>query len=281
MKFQESLETFGCSQLWSNFLHEIQRNLEPDTCFSNEKRRQIVANNVACLLGHYGIMQRYVNSLLEGEVRDAQFREKRAIVHNMILTEIQKEHQRVPTPIGGKINNRGVVEAKEQAQRGIGRLEGLAFQLQESEEFKAIGIRRGEALRVLICALDDAESAIMGRVRKVAERYGFADALGAQLPGWGKDGYYRDTEKPVYSGPQNPPVKPSGDSDIILSQSKCVCVYCGIEVEKKPLDLNTPCEHLICPRCTRMLGTKTGIPNDKRIYDYGDLKHRPGSGRYP
>ena len=176
MKFQESLETFGCSQLWSNFLHEIQRNLEPDTCFSNEKRRQIVANNVACLLGHYGIMQRYVNSLLEGEVKDAQFREKRAIVLNGILTEIQKEHQRVPTPIGGKINNRGVVEAKEQAQRRLGQLESMAFQLQESEEFKAITIRRREALKVLGQALDDAEAAIMGRVRKVAERYGFADA---------------------------------------------------------------------------------------------------------
>jgi len=276
MKFQESLETFGCSQLWSNFLHEIQRNLEPDTGLSVKARRQIVANNVACLLGHYGIMQRYVNSLLEGEVKDAQFREKRAVVLNMLLTEIQKEHQRVPTPIGGKINNRGVVEAKEQAQRGIGRLEGLAFQLQESEEFKAIGIRRGEALRVLICALDDAEAAIMGRVRKVAERYGFADALGAQL---GPD-YFRGKDA-KYSGPQNPPLKPSGDTDFIMSASECWCIYCDSKVEKSEKDKMSPCEHLVCTKCLRMLSSKVTIPGDTRTYDYGNLKKHPHAGTKP
>jgi hypothetical protein len=81
--------------------------------------------------------------------------------------------------------------------------------------------------------------------------------------------------KPVYGGPQNQPLKPSGDGDFILSQSECWCVYCQEKVEKAPEDKNRLCEMLVHKKCGRMLGSKVTMANDKRVYDYGQLKTHP------
>jgi hypothetical protein len=38
--------------------------------------------------------------------------------------------------------------------------------------------------------------------------------FGAQLPGWGKDGYYRDMDEPIYSGNQRAAVRRARERDI-------------------------------------------------------------------
>jgi hypothetical protein len=224
-------------------------------------------------------MKQYYERLLDSYLQDCEFSINRLGIQSELAQSLLEERRKLPKPtktIGGN-EKRIDVQSREEGLRSIARLETMMELCKESKEHVERRNRTGLALTILSKSLDDCEKLIEKRVTEIAKTYDLPNLfeLGQQQG----PSYFRGTE-PIYSGPQNVSRKPSGDTDYIMSQSKCVCVYCGIEVEKKPSDLNTPCEHLICPKCTRMLGTKTGIPNDKRIYDYGLPKH-PHSGTKP
>ena len=283
------LVELGVQESWSNFLNEISRpvkTIEGKPHLS----KQLAKIHIETLLEHLNIMLDLSHRLAESYGRELDcYNAKlklRLEVDEMLLAEEAALGKLVPTKnlagkpvegLGGASNT--TFESREMARENLGQIRQMYIQLSSSEDYSARLTRHGEALKVFGAGVSDAIEAINKRADDICKTYGImseGEALGAQL---GPD-YFRGKE-PIYSGPQNVSRKPSGDTDYIMSQSKCVCVYCGIEVEKKPSDLNTPCEHLICPRCTRMLGTKTGIPNDKRIYDYGDLKHHPHAGTKP
>lgn len=111
---------------------------------------------------------------------------------------------------------------------------------------------------------------------EVSELTKLTEYLGAQLG----PNYLRGPDA-KYSGPQNPPLKPSGDSAFIMSDSECWCIYCNEKVEKSKQDKMSPCEHLVHSKCHRMLSSKVTMPNDKRVYQYGQLPKHPHATEQP
>jgi len=118
-------------------------------------------------------------------------------------------------------------------------------------------------------------------INKNAQNLVKAGVKAAEHFGDQKGPHYFRGEKPIYSGPQNPPLKPSGDTAFTMSESQCWCIYCDSKVEKSEKDKMSPCEHLVCTKCLRMLSSKVTIPGDTRTYDYGNLKKHPHAGTKP
>jgi hypothetical protein len=91
---------------------------------------------------------------------------------------------------------------------------------------------------------------------------------------------YRDYDKPIYSGPQNPPQRPSASPLLPTEESECWCVWCE-QVIPKPKDASplSKCEDF-AHKCKdgemRMLTTKIRIAGDTRgIQRDRDFKGQP------
>jgi hypothetical protein len=204
--------------------------------------------HVKALLDHEIILQQLYNRLLKSHVGEAEgVRERQAFEAE--LAELITSAEEPSLPISG-VPNKNMIEDREAAVKEASWLSGLAYAFKVSPERKARLDRRWKALKVFGEALEDADAAVKKRVSSILKTYN--SQMGP--------GYFRG-KKPIYSGPQNPAVRPTG-SPFIPEGSTCFCPKCGEDRENTtPLE---PCEHSICLKCGSILKTRLYIPGDTR-----------------
>ena len=288
MKWNETIRKLGVQESWSNFLNDISRPVKTIEGKSHLDK-QLAQIHVEGLLGHANIMLDLAHRLNQSYERELTFyNEKLKLkleVGEMLLSEeaalgkLVSRKNLAGKPVEGLGSNAECSESREMARENLGQIRQMYIQLSSSEDYSARLTRHGEALKIFGAGVSDAVEAVNRRVSEICGAYGLqaeGEALGQQAG----PSYFRGKE-PLYSGPQNVSRKPSGDTDFIMSASECWCTYCDSKVEKSEKDKMQPCEHLVCLKCLRMLSSKVTIPGDTRIFDYGDLKKRPGSGSIP
>lgn len=279
MNFNEALRELNCEQLWGKFIHEIltSLNMYDFKTFESKQNWALICANT--LLGHEVIMKEYYGRLLDNYLQDCEFSINRLGIQAELAQELLEERRKLPKltkTISGN-EKRVEVENREEGLKTISRLETMMELCEESKEHVAKRNRTGLALTILSKALDDAEKTIEKQIITISETYDLPN-LFQELGQQQGPSYFRGKE-PIYSGPQNVSRKPSGDKDFIMSESECWCIYCNSKIEKSAKDKMSPCEHLVCVKCSRMLSSKVVMCDDKRIYDYGLPKHPHASDK--
>lgn len=286
MNFREALKEFNCEQLWYDFIHELHMPISND--FKSRESRQgwalICANG---LLDYLSIMKHYYERLLDSYLQDCEFSINRLGIQAELAQELLEERRKLPKltkTIGGN-EKRVDIENREEGLKSISRLETTMELCKESEGRISRRNRTGIALTILSKSLDDAEKLIEKRIVGICESYDLPNVyeLGQQQ---GPD-YFHKKGQPYYSGPQNPPQRPTV-SPLIPGHvedpatEKCWCAWCE-QIIPKPRKANgdlSRCEdnaHLCKDGEMRMLTTAIKMGNDTREHS-NDMWYCPKCG---
>jgi len=302
MKWNESQVELGVQEPWSNFLNEISRpvkTIEGKPHLS----KQLAKIHIETLLGHANIMLDLAHRLNQSYERELTFYNAklklRLEVGEMLLSEevalgkLVSHKNLLGQPVEhAALGKTSEAESREMAREQIGALRQMYTQLGSSEDYQTRLTRRGEALKVFGAGVSDAIEAINKRADDICKTYGImseGEALGQQA---GPD-YFHKKGQSYYSGPVNPPQRPTASPMIPgwtedPDTEKCWCAWCE-QVIPKPRKANgdlSRCEdnaHLCKDGEMRMLTTCIRQGGDQRpsTSDLAKMKHHPHSGTKP
>lgn len=248
----------GIGQLWGTFVTSVNELMS-----ERPKDAMHATIDATTLLGHSRIILEWLNDWAKNLLHEKEFIAERLKLANEIAETIIKEKNCVSRP-----NENGIVESGEKRAERIGYLKGMRESMQVSQEELAQVETQQAYQQSFSRAWEDMHVHIIERVEQLVKDFNLQE-FGAQV---GAD-YWRRKDQPYYSGPQNPPRKPTASPLIpgYLEDPSAEQCWCSWEMQYVPKpksdNPNSKCEDF-AHRCVdgemRMLTTALKMPHDQR-----------------